>query len=58
MTDNDKRLLRHLVLAVLIKLAAVMALWWMFVRDARVEVDAERAGARVVGAISTQGAIK
>lgn len=36
---SDRRLLRHLTAAVLIKLAVLVALWWAFVRDARVPVD-------------------
>ena len=31
--------MRHLVIAVLVKLAVLAGLWWWFVRDARVEVD-------------------
>ncbi|ENO90026.1 cytochrome oxidase putative small subunit CydP [Thauera linaloolentis] len=36
----DQGLLRHLVLVVLLKLALITALWWAFVRDAHVTVDA------------------
>ncbi len=45
---RDDRLLRHLVLAVLLKLAVLVALWWAFVRDDRVAVDADQAAARLV----------
>ena len=41
MMDPNKRLPRHLAVAVLIKLAVLAGLWWAFVRDARVVVDAE-----------------
>lgn len=57
MNLNDRRLLRYLVNAVLLKLAVLALLWWVFVRDARVPVDAD-ATARKVGAeavVSTQG---
>lgn len=39
--NPDKRLLRHLAVAVLIKLAVLAGLWWAFVGDSRVVVDAE-----------------
>ena len=42
------RLLRHLVVAVLGKLVALGALWWVFVRDARVSVDGDGAAARLL----------
>ncbi|MES2160963.1 MAG: cytochrome oxidase putative small subunit CydP [Pseudomonadota bacterium] len=41
MIDPDKRLLRRLTFAVLIKLAVLAGLWWAYVRDSRVVVDAE-----------------
>lgn len=40
-------LLRHLLLAVLIKLAVLTVLWWSFVHKQRVAVDAEAAAARL-----------
>ncbi|MFT3718209.1 cytochrome oxidase putative small subunit CydP [Pseudorhodoferax sp.] len=40
---TDRHLLHHLAAAVLIKLLMLVALWWFFVRDARVAVDAEAA---------------
>lgn len=55
MNHTDRRLLRHLVIAVLVKLAILTALWWLFVRDARVSVDTERAGARITAPAITQG---
>jgi hypothetical protein len=48
MTTDDRRLLRHLVIAVLVKLAALAALWFWFVRDATVRVDSDRAALRLV----------
>jgi hypothetical protein len=47
MSPPDRRLLRHLVSAVLIKLAVLTALWWAFVRDLRVPVDGVTAAAHV-----------
>lgn len=57
MNLTDRRLLRYLVHAVLIKLAVLALLWWVFVRDARLPVDTD-ATARQLGApavVSTQG---
>lgn len=45
---NDRRLVRHLLIVVAIKLVALSALWWVFVRDHRVPVDAERAADRLI----------
>ncbi|MCO5399896.1 cytochrome oxidase putative small subunit CydP [Ralstonia soli] len=47
MSPNDRRLVRHLLIVVTIKVAVLGALWWVFVRDARVPVDAERAADRL-----------
>jgi len=47
MAHDDRRLLRHLVIAVLLKLALLVALWWAFVRESRVDIDADRAAARI-----------
>ncbi|MGV8891623.1 MAG: cytochrome oxidase putative small subunit CydP [Burkholderiaceae bacterium] len=58
MTRNEQRLLRHLIIAVLIKLVVLMALWWTFVRDARVSVDTERVAEKISGAVSSQGVSK
>lgn len=43
MTSDERRLLRHLVLAVAVKLLLLTLLWWGFVRDARVPVDPDAA---------------
>jgi hypothetical protein len=55
MTDPDRRLRRHLVIALVAKLAALGVLWWLFVRDAGVEVDAGRAANRIGVAAPSQG---
>lgn len=54
MTDPDKKLVRHLGLALLVKLAALIVLWWLFVRDAGVPVDAFAAAQRIGPGISHQ----
>lgn len=40
MNHNDSRLLRHLLIAITLKLVALAAIWWWFVADHRVSVDA------------------
>ncbi len=47
MNLSDQGLLRHLVVVVLIKLALITALWWVFIRDARVTVDSSAMAAQV-----------
>ena len=44
--DHDT-LVRHLALAVALKLVVLSALWWAFVRDERVCVDGDRAAAHL-----------
>lgn len=53
MNPADRRLLRHLAIAVMLKLAVLATLWQAFVHDARVPVDAAAMG---VHAIATTGA--
>ena len=43
MTEQDRRLTRHLAVAVLLKLVALVVLWQFFVRDQRIAVDPLRA---------------
>lgn len=58
MNHVDRHLLRHIVIAVLVKLLVLTALWWGFVRDARVSVDTESAAARITVSATTQGKSK
>lgn len=58
MTQDERRLLRHLVIAVLIKLVVLVVLWWAFVRDARVNVDTDRVAAQLGGQSTSLGASK
>jgi hypothetical protein len=51
MTGNA--LARHLVVVVAVKLAALAGLWWFFVRDADVRVDAPAAAARLAALPAT-----
>lgn len=58
MTQDERRLLRQLVTAVLIKLVVLVVLWWAFVRDARVSVDTDGVAAQLGGQTISQGASK
>ncbi|MCL6482746.1 MULTISPECIES: cytochrome oxidase putative small subunit CydP [Janthinobacterium] len=58
MQPIDHRLLRQLIIAVLIKIIVLTALWWAFVRDARVSVDGDGVSDRISGITSSQGARK
>lgn len=48
MKDESHRLVRHLIVAVLVKLALLAGLWWFFVRDLGVPVDPGTAAAHLV----------
>jgi len=50
---NDRRLLRHLGIAVLAKLVILAALWWVFVRDNSMKVDASIAAAHLIEVTSS-----
>ena len=58
MNLNYRRLLRYLIHAVLIKLAVLTLLWFVFIRDAKVAVDAATAAKQMGAAVPTQGASK
>jgi hypothetical protein len=47
MKAAQDRLVRHLAIAVVLKLVVLTALWWAFVRDERVGVDVDRAAAHM-----------
>ncbi len=47
MKATQDRLIRHLFIAVALKLVVLTGLWWFFVRDDRVGVDADRAAAHM-----------
>lgn len=55
MSTNDTRLTRHIALAVGLKLALLTALWWFFVRDEQVSVDANAAAAHLRVPAPSQG---
>ena len=56
MTPDERRLTRHLVLAVVVKLALLAGLWWAFIGDFRVVVDADTAAAQFGSTPTTSGA--
>ncbi len=58
MTPPDRRLLRHLVTAVLVKLLVLVALWWTFIRDAQVTVDTDRISQHMGSVAPLQGSSK
>jgi hypothetical protein len=37
---DDRQIARHLAWMLLIKLLALLALWWLFVHNHRIEIDA------------------
>jgi hypothetical protein len=41
MKPHDDKLVRHLIIFVLLKLCALVVLWWLFVKDAKVNVNAD-----------------
>jgi hypothetical protein len=49
----DKTLARKLALVLLLKLALLMALWWGFVREQRVTVDADKVAAQLLQSVQT-----
>lgn len=58
MSHADLRLLRHLLIAVALKLAVLSVLWLVFVKENRVETDAETVAAQVVRPPPPQGTQK
>jgi hypothetical protein len=59
MTLDDRRLLRHLVTAVAVKVLALAILWWVFFHDHRppqaLEDSAANASAHILGTSSRPG---
>ena len=49
MTLQDKTLVRKLAIVLLLKLLVLLALWWIFVREQRVTVDADAAATQLLG---------
>ena len=56
MKFDDRRLVRHLAIAVALKLVVLCVLWWAFVRDVRVNTDAEQTAEHIGVEMAPQGA--
>ena len=54
MHPTDRRLVREITLVIVLKLILIIALWWAFVRDAKVPVDPGAMAAQVVAPASTK----
>ncbi len=50
MTRPSRSLLQHLIPVIVVKMVLLLAIWWLFIRDARVEVTAEGAASRILPA--------
>ncbi|WP_454456280.1 cytochrome oxidase putative small subunit CydP [Thauera phenylacetica] len=54
MNPTDRRLVREITLVIVLKLILITALWWAFIRDAKVAVDPGAMAAQVVAPTSTK----
>ncbi len=54
MHPTDRRLVREITLVIVLKLILITALWWAFVRDAKVPVDPGAIAAQVVAPASSK----
>ncbi len=55
---TDRRLLRELGIVLILKLLLLFGLWWAFVRDERIDVDAAKVAQVIVGTDGASVAIK
>jgi len=49
MNPRDRHLRKEIALILIVKLIAITALWWAFIRDARVDVDLAEAARHIGG---------
>ena len=54
MHPTDRRLVREITLVIVLKLILITALWWAFIRDAKVPVDPGTMAAQVVAPASSK----
>lgn len=54
MTPTDRRLVREITVVIIVKLILITALWWAFIRDAKVAVDPGAMAAQVVAPASSK----
>jgi hypothetical protein len=52
MNFSDKTLVKKLAVVVMIKLAVLMALWWVFVREKHFAVDGNSVAAQFLAPVS------
>lgn len=56
-TGADRRLARHLALAIVLKLLVLLLLWQVFIRGQRVDVDSQRMADIVAPAAASSSAV-
>jgi hypothetical protein len=56
MTASDTRLIRHLCIAIAVKLVLLAVIWWFFFRASDAHIDTDLAAAHVAGTSSGLGA--
>ncbi len=49
MNPHNRHLSKEIVVILIVKLIAITALWWAFIRDARVDVDVAEAARHMGG---------
>ena len=54
MHPTDRRLVREITVVIVVKLILITALWWAFIRDAKVAVDPGAMAAQVVAPASSK----
>lgn len=54
MNPTDRRLIREITLVIVLKLILITALWWAFIRDAKVAVDPGAMATRIVAPASAK----
>lgn len=54
MTPTDRRLVREITVVIVVKLMLITALWWAFIRDAKVAVNPGAMAAQVVAPASSK----
>ncbi len=58
MNRNPRQLRIHLTMAVLVKLVALVLIWWFFVRDDAVDINADFMASHLGNPAISQGASK
>ena len=48
MTPSSRPLIQHLTAVIVVKMVLLTAIWWLFIRDARVDVTVEGAASRIL----------